>query len=177
MAAANVGRGTLQSDARVSDAGIQRDHIDGSSHPELFLPSEIYTIYMRAAYAYDDEPAMQFRHDIAVRLAESGLPEEIVPALEAESAVFIQLQTYEEELRARMGSASGGERSSIAAEMAGIRLQACPVRAEVLRRMRERFGRETFDRFLYEVLAPGAHTSLLKAPDAKTLLWEEAGCR
>ncbi|MGN6186320.1 MAG: hypothetical protein ACTHQM_22025, partial [Thermoanaerobaculia bacterium] len=104
MAAANVGRGTLQSDARASDAGIQRDHIDGSSHPELFLPSEIYTIYMRAAYAYDDEPAMQFRHDIAVRLAESGLPEEIVPALEAESAVFIQLQTYEEQLRARMGS-------------------------------------------------------------------------
>jgi len=173
MAARNL---RLQPDAVPQNLPRIGDSIEGSRHPELLLPTEIFTIFMRNAYAHDDEVAIAFREHAAGRVAELGLPGELLPALEVEASEFIALQSREEALRSE-AILVAGDGGALFAEIRDLQRQQCPLRADIIRRMRERFGREAFDRFLYEIVAPGVSETVDVPADAATLRAQEQGCR
>jgi hypothetical protein len=157
-------------------ASLHEDSIHGSREPELMMPTEIYTIFMRAAYAHEDDVARSVREDAAEKIAIAGLPADLLQSLEMESFEFISLQREEESLREAMAT-TPDDPTPIFKKVADIERQECPLRAAAIRRMREQYGKAVFDRFLYEVVAPGAFTEFGTALDAATLLRMEEGCR
>ena len=68
------------------------DVIRGSSNPELLMPSEIFTTFMRVAYAYEDGTAREFRRDALNKALALGLPQDFLDTVERESEAFLRLQ-------------------------------------------------------------------------------------
>lgn len=153
------------------------DVIRGSSDPELLMPSEIYTIFMRAAFAYEDEPAREFRQDALNKAVALGLPKDFLEIVEGESEEFLRLQRRELQLEERVYG-GGTYPTSAPAEIKNLQSAQCSVRAASIRRLRQIFGVREFDRFLYSAIAPGAfHDFFELAPTAAALRAQEEGCQ
>jgi hypothetical protein len=153
------------------------DVIHGSAHPELLLPSEIFTIFMRDAYGHEDEVARNFRADAAAKAREAGLPEDFLEVLETESANFVELQRREEALRDRL-STVGAERAGLMEQIHALMRSECPLRAGAIDRLRARYGKEPIDRYLYTAIAPGVSKDFFgRVPDRAALRADEEGCR
>lgn len=154
---------------------IPADYISGKAHPEAYFPSEIVTMFVRSAYAFDDEAAAEFRLSAAQRTASLGLPEELLSVFAHEAEEFILMMKEEVALRDRMDSAADAPRA--AAELQILQSRLCPVRFALMRRMRQRYGTD-FDRWLYRGLAPDWATAIFTTSrNAETLRNEEQGCR
>jgi hypothetical protein len=166
----------IRSDAAQNDSRPD-DVIQGSSDPELLMPSEIYTTFMRVAYAYEDEAAREFRRDASVKALELGLPEDFLLIVERESEQFLRLQRRQVELQSRMDG-GGGYEDSIPLEIKNLQSALCPARAAAILRLRQRFGAAVFNRFLYSAVAPGVFFTFLEPPPAAaTLRSQEEGCK
>jgi hypothetical protein len=155
------------------------DHSDavyGSRHPELFMPTEIYTIFMRGAFSHEDDVAMGFRADAQRKIAEQGLPANLLTVIEIESAEFIRLQKKEELLRDERTQETG-DPTMLFDRIKQVEREQCPVRAAALSRIRSHFGGDIFDRFLYSVVAPSIFKEFGTAPDATSLRAAEEGCK
>jgi hypothetical protein len=153
------------------------DYIDGRRHPELFLPTEIVTMFIRSAYAGgDDETGEGFRIAAAENAAELGLPSEFLAVFEREAETLIALQTEESALRDQL-SERKGDPGTIRMELARLESEQCPLRAAVLQSLRKQYGTDA-DRFLYAALAPGMSRVIFSPiPDPQALRHAEQGCR
>lgn len=161
----------------VRDQQRPTDYIDGRAHPELFLPTEILTMFIRSAYAGgEDETGDGFRIAAATNASDLGLPSDFLAVLEREAAAMIALQTEESALRDQLSDRKG-DPQTIMRELNRLESELCPVRATVLQSMRQQYGTDV-DRFLYSALAPGMSRAMFgQVPDAQALRLTEQGCR
>lgn len=152
------------------------DILVGLRDPELFLPTELMhhliAAYRREPYAPKGIRARwasateRFGEDFWERLYETGRP-----YFDAE-ARHLQLQLQDQDEK------DPAERQRLSTEESMVSNSLCPLRVEALRAAREVFGREAFDRFLYEVVAPVARIrGSSSGPDGPfSDLWQEEGC-
>ena len=148
--------------------------IDGNVNPELFFPWELMDRLLRFQSA---EPSRLILMREALRgdIASAGWDyddfwRELDGAAGNYNAAFRQALDEQEASRGRRESRSPDR-------AAAVDLEICRSRAEALRAMRERFGRESFDKFLYTAMARGYVTWSNGKRDAATLRRVEAGCR
>ena len=153
------------------------DYVEGATHPELLLPTEILTTFIRSAYAQgDDDVAKEFRNDAARKAAAVGLPAGFLMTLESELRAVIDLQTEEERVRAAMASGDGAT-AAARERLQWLQAEQCPLRTTAIARLRRQFGAK-FDEFLYTALAPNmVQTAYNPTRNAAFFLRQEGGCQ
>lgn len=155
--------------SRVMGRELQRRHtaqnyaIEGSRNPELFLPHELFDMLL-TGFVPDAKRQAHQRASMRPGIVAAGFDEEIFWAkLRSAASQYIDTYTY---------PAPGRSRSSVPYAM-------CRDAFLALNASRQVFGRETFDRLLYEVVAPGTQfAEATSAPDpAAELRFIANGCQ
>lgn len=134
-----------------------RDIVVGSLHPELLLPWELWRSLVNSVTASDPQARAGFRDAYAIRARELGtrLPggEDFWRRIEDLAAPSLRSKEEQRSLSAQERVAHGAEKARLERRHLQEQTEACKMRVEALDLAREEFGRETFDRFLYEVVA------------------------
>lgn len=139
--------------------------IDGSRNPELLLPHELFQSLL-TGLAPDDKPRAAHRKSLRPGIVASGFDEELFWAL-LRSAAGEYIDNYAYPARDPVSSMSDGPQYGL-----------CRAAFTALNNARQVIGPDRFDRFLYEVVAPGTWVgSATNAPDpAAELRYVERGC-
>jgi len=151
------------------------DSIHGSDHPELFLPTELFSIFTSSVFVVSDEVSDHVRKVAKHGAASIGLSSDFVSTFETEALEFTVLQRQENTLKERLGRGEGSS-DQLLAEIKKLRHQQCPLRIAAITRLRARYG-EKFDRFLYTTVAPGAFIDSFGPTSADELRSQEEGCQ
>lgn len=158
-----------QHDAReltVEEPGEHRNSIDGNLNPELFLPHELFRSLM-SGFARDDARRRHQREGFRRGIIAAGFDEEeFWSTLRSATETYVDNWVYP----------PPGTKPP---EIPGVRWPMCREAFLALNRAREAFGKERFDRFLYEVVAPGTqYASATNAPDPSAeLRFVAGGCQ
>jgi len=156
--------------ARIAESA-HADSIHGNTHPEILLPTEILASFIRAGWSREDETARGVREHAQSRIEELALPHDLLNALQLEATELIALAREEDQLRENQATTP-----ALLRELESLETRQCSLRATVIVTMRDRFGSTTFDRFLYEIVAPGIFKELGTASTAADLRRRENGC-
>lgn len=152
------------------------DAFDGRTHPELFLPHELFRTLIDHAFLGPARSGDLFRRGFLPEVERHGLPSDFWKRLQNVSAVYIADAWAEVDLLA--AAAQQTESGRKARETLRARQHdLCASRAAALAAARKEFGEETFDRFLYEGIAPGMFRVEDRVPDANVLRYVAGGCR
>jgi len=170
-------------DQRTRAAGreIQRSEIAdifyGKDHPELFLPYELFDDLVTGAFTTSVPFADHFRASLTPELRRREFPADFWLRLEAISSAYTADYRAIKALLVTINRQSGDERRKSEQKLEIKYRDGCRSRMEALAQARGEFGRERFDRFLYEVVAyPMFHAGdTLPSPDR--LRYAEQGCR
>jgi len=151
--------------ARRADGPAWVDRFDGKTHPELFLPHEVFDELLKLAFTGDPRMGQVVRNGLARQVERHGLPADFWNRLESVSTVYL--------------ADAWALRNPLPAEEALTLKQtdACRSRSDSLAAARNEFGRERFDRFLYEVIAVNMFSASDRIPARDSLLMIERGCR
>jgi hypothetical protein len=167
---------TAEPDDREKTQASSLYTIDGSRNPELFLPSELFESLLNG-----------FENDAAFRKASRERLRDGMQTFGFEPDRFwIDLGRVTEKYRSlnarriaqieRMQTASAQERRELQRDMEAQGRDLCRARSNALAAARRSFGEETFDRFLYTVVAPGLCIS--SDPDTpEHVRFLEGGCQ
>lgn len=154
------------------------DNFNGKTHPELFLPHQVFDQLVKLAFTGDARASEIVQSGFASRVREHGLPNDFWERLRVISAVYVADENALTDALARVRRESGARRQRAEQTLAITRDQVCRSRADALAEARRVFGRERFDRFLYEAVAPGMFSTAFKTlPKAELLRKTEEGCR
>jgi len=182
---AELARGRVRERARVqtSSPAANRaarpwvDEFDGKTHPELFLPHEVFRSLIHLAFLGSPRTGQVVRDGHMADVRRLGLPEDFWKRLEALSAVYIADSWAERDLGAAVQQQTGGVRGRDRDALTLKQHDVCRSRADALAAARKEFGPERFDRFLYEVIAVNKFHTEDHLPNPAVLRWTEAGCR
>lgn len=142
------------------------DVIDGHRNPELFFPQQLFTSLLRHAFV-SNEYADDYRAYHLKRAVTLGLPADLwdrIGVLAAPAVAALR--------REREALANAAEGSVVPREMA---LVSCRARNASYRELRKVLGPQ-FDRFLYEVIAPGAKLTYTAPPTYQEIYRQAGGC-
>lgn len=147
----------------------------GRHNPELLMGTELLGM-LAVVYAPETQAGRKFR-GLWWQKGIDRFGTDFWTRLQEVAAPFIDRET---ETRRRLRE--GPQREAIAEAEAPSGTDLCLLRANALSAARERFGRNRFDAFLYEVVAPDAGViETSGSPDtmaaADLALWAEGGCR
>jgi hypothetical protein len=117
------------------------------------------------------------RHAMAADLERFGFPADFWKRLDALLAFHTSDLQAERDLLASLSKVNGAARERLDRSLQLQQDDVCRGRAEGLALARDTFGRERFDRFLYEVVAPNTFYVADKLQTAAQLRWREGGCR
>jgi hypothetical protein len=123
---------------------------DGATHPEFFLPHEVFRSLIQLAFRGAGDSSERFRKGMQPEVDRLGLPADFWERLRVTSIDYV--------------AAAGSE-------------DECRSRADALAASRGEFGEERFDRFLYEVIAVHKFHSADELPDPEVLRRVVRGCR
>lgn len=129
-----------------------RDQIVGRDHPEAWLPFELF----RALYR-DLENVLKGQKPVheSAEIAAAGIdPVTFWSRLQTVSDQLIVLNARERAMAAELDTASPARLRELNLENSALYYAICRAEFEALHRARAEFGRSTFDRFLYIVIAP-----------------------
>lgn len=149
-------------------------YIDGARNPELLLPWEILQqLTMQGLVAA--EPARSgYREMLEDTRQRLDLPESFWSDLEQVTQPFVS------SLRAQVALARQAHFSTAVSlrQLEALQSHDCQLRARALAEARHRFGRELFDKFLYQSVAP-TMTIVAEQNDNESyrLSWVEEGCK
>jgi len=151
----------------VPSGGRTLDIISGKSHPELFLPHELFEIFVKGVLDPNG------RHFYSIVTKQAGLPDVFLTQIEALSRGYIK------DIQEKRGLQS--DRSAVGhalrlADSVRFESKLCHDRALALSAARSHFG-AAFDQFLYEQVAPGLTANLDEYSDERVLRWREGGCQ
>jgi len=153
------------------------DAFDGRSHPELFLPHEVFDELVKLAFSGSPRSSQiihdGFKHDVS-RL---GFPADFWERLYSLSALYIADLGDLSALAAGIQKQTGRGRERAQERLTAKQVDLCRSRAEALEAARREFGRERFDRFLYEVIAVNMFYGADRLPYPESLRTAEGGCR
>lgn len=130
----------------------QGDVIDGTANPELFFPTELLQRLIVSSFI--DLPQV---YPLVVRqrstdLFRSDVEWEYFQSVTADLAELLQRDI---QLRKARRNAPSSGRVRIDKLILETHAQRCVAMASALRTLRNRFGRQRFDRMLYEIVPPG----------------------
>lgn len=152
--------------------------VDGSRDPELLTPWELMDL-LSATYYLREHGRKQQRW--IARGAKAYMGEDFVTRIRTVAAPWIDADAELRRIGERKLVADAEERAALQQQWAMVNRSICPLRAQALTALREEFGRENFDRFLYEAVAPDVFvvTTRASSPEAAAELdrWVEDGCR
>lgn len=166
-------RGTDPGVAAMSVVGMHRAHADvisGKTHPELFLPTELFEDVVRGAFLQDG-----WREVYASDMAKAGLPRDFVASLERISSTYVPLLREQEQIRSHRSQLGPAERAVAIARLAKLDIEICRTRHTTLLAARARFG-IALDRFLYGPVARSRTMYFDELSDAVALTTREKGC-
>lgn len=151
--------------------------VDGAKNPELLMPAELMDTL---AGAYDTpDPAVRAnaRQLWLRRVSALNLPATFWTDLYAAGQPFfdasIQFQEITQQLQAPL---SESDRERLSQRRNEISASICQLRARALASARKTFGRDVFDRFLYEAIAPGVF--VIETPGQRPVAsWNEDECQ
>lgn len=149
--------------------------VEGRLNPELFMPWELMNDLV---LAYDDDFHTQtvYRHAWLNRACHLPLPSDFWNRLYVAGQEFFKGWENERLLAATLSSARSSEKASLNARLVLARRDLCVNRARALSAARQTFGDETFDRFLYEAVAPDKSV-VGDSTNARMHAWIEGGCQ
>lgn len=147
------------------------DGIDGNRNPELFLPHELFEILIRHGYV-GETWRDYYAPDMLVA---SNLPADFWDRLEVAAPDYVAGVQRENELLLKMKGATPAERERLQREIASMIPTMCRARIAGLRNARKAFG-ASFDRFLYEHVAPGSSMATDDPLDGDRLRTAAEGC-
>ncbi|HEX6084653.1 MAG TPA: hypothetical protein VF266_09020 [Thermoanaerobaculia bacterium] len=153
------------------------DAFDGKTHPELFLPHQVYRTLMEHAFIAPESSASVFRRGVAPDLSLYRLPPDFWERLRIVSADYIRDTGAINAMMVSLRQVHGRARSDALNALALKQIESCRSRAEALAAARREFGSEPFDRFLYEVIAVNMFHVTEELPRAEDLRKAEGGCR
>lgn len=130
--------------------------VDGSRNPELLLPSELFHVLLKRGFDPDLDARKAYRARVESVASELGIGPELWPTLKELSAGLLPI------------SSTSGERTFE---------ELCRSNFEALAAARKAFGKKSFDRMLYEAVAPRTKISLKGTGWEKKLRDMEDGCR
>lgn len=153
------------------------DDIDGKTHPELFLPNQVFGNLVEVAFVSNPRTREAVQRGFASEIARHGLPADFWQRLETISTVYISDSTAIWKILAGMRRQEGAAHARSQAQLDLKNLDACRSRVDALAAARREFGQDLFDRFLYEVIAVGMFSVTDRLYDAEVLSRSERGCR
>ena len=166
--------------AKASSLGVQGwnagDSIDGHRNPELFLPIELFRIFVSGAFVEDPKGREIFRTALA-ELSSVPLPADFWPGLLEITRTYMTTLNRARELNREAGAAEGAERRRLQLESETVQAKQCRTLADNLEAARKRFGEPFFDRFLYESVAPTAGIGFQRPSTPAELTRLATGCR
>lgn len=131
---------------------VASDVINGRTHPELYFPTELFEQLVTMIYTWKEpdfwrRAFAQESRDILVTAKEwrefDALTSEYGANLRRDYELYFQEDR-----------ATRSERMAIEQQRDRLHGDKCALEKMALRRVREKFGREKFDRFLYVAVAP-----------------------
>lgn len=167
----------IQASSSASVSTPLADAFDGRSHPELFLPHQVFDELIKLAYTGDVRTSQLVRDGLTPDVRQHGLPADFWERLRATSSVYVADVHAQRDLNASIRQQQGTARKRAQQALALKQRDACRSRATAFAAARAQFGRERFDRFLYEVIAVKMFSMADKLPDAALLRQAEEGCR
>lgn len=172
------GRATVDAtSARDPELAATVDSFDGKTHPELFLPHEVFRTLISHAFLGAPRAEELFRRGLTPRVQRHGLPSDFWPRLESIASAYIASASAEIELGAELRAQRGAARDRFRRELTAKQLEVCGHRAAALEAARRDFGAERFDRFLYEAIAVNMFHVADSVPDAEVLRQHARGCK
>lgn len=167
----NTARGAHATSARPQQLA---DSLDGA-HRELFLPIEVFREFVNLAF--ESRSRDTFRHFSAAEVRNAGLPPDFWDRLDPLIAFHVADVVAEKDLLASRSKLSGPARERVVKALDLKRGDVCRSRAQALAAARKAFGREAFDRFLYEYVAINMFQVTDRLPTVAQLRQWEGGCR
>ena len=151
------------------------DDFNGRAHPELFLPVEVFEQLLRLTFINDTPATQELRDAWMPQVTGHGLPADFWDRLETISAAYVaETRAVTELLRTEHQLLDAKRRPDL---LAARHDSVCRTRADALERARREFGRERFDRFLYEVIAVNMFSTYFDTPaNPAALRRVEEGC-
>jgi hypothetical protein len=149
----------------------------GKTHPELFLPHEVFRNFVGWAFEGDARMRDTVRDGMAADVRNAGLPPDFWERLDALIAFHVAEVRAERDLLASRSKLSGPDRERVVKALELKRSDVCRSRAEALAAARNAFGRERFDRFLYDSVAINMFYLSDRLPTVEQLRSWEGGCR
>jgi len=153
----------------------------GSHDPELLMPWELMDRLLAAFHFRDAAVREKYRRQWFTPSACSFLGRDAFSRLEVILQPWIAASREAETVQAKLKTAPAAERETLQDQWQRANDSICPLRADALSAARKTFGRVNFDRFLYEVVAPGAVVLTTPSSDsgsrAELETWVEGGCR
>jgi hypothetical protein len=153
------------------------DRFNGKDHPELFLPHEVFDEFISLGFNRDARSRQNAQEGFRSEVRQHGLPADFWLRLESLSAAFIADRRAELDLLRTISRMTDQNRRRAEQALALKQRDVCRSRADALAAARDAFGRERFDRFLYEVMATKMFLSADKIPEPQLLRGLEEGCR
>jgi hypothetical protein len=150
------------------------DSLDGT-HAELFLPFEVFSEFVNLGF--DPRSRDTFRHFSAAEVRAAGLPPDFWARIDALIAFHVADVRTERGLLESRSKLSGPARERVVKALELKRADVCRGRAEALAAARKAFGRDHFDRFLYEYVAINMFQVADRLPTAEQLRHWEGGCQ
>jgi hypothetical protein len=143
------------------------DRFTGKTHRALFLPYEVFESLVSMGFEGDAWTSQTGQAGFAQDLRRHGLPVDFWERLRTLSAV------YRADVRAvrELGSNAGADLRTLKHTV------LCQSRADALAASRAEFGRERFDRFLYDVIAVKMFYFADRLPEPAVLRRLDGGCR
>jgi hypothetical protein len=152
------------------------DSFTGATHPELFLPHEVFDELMQLAFLLNPRMGDAFRKEMQPEVLRFDLPADFWERLRTISVIYIaDVHRAYDNPKARNLKHHTDERER--QEFNRNYEVMCRSRADALAKAREEFGAARFDRFLYEAVARNMFKTIFDTEDVNALRRAAEGCR
>lgn len=159
-----------------SEAQAKADYFDGQTHPELFLPTEVFRSLINLSFLGPARSGQSLRNGLMPEVKRLALPSDFWERLRSVSTIYIADSFGERDMGESLHKPNANGRRATQEALALKQRDACRSRAKALADARLEFGQERFDRFLYEVIAVHKFRSETSLPNPDALLSFERGC-
>jgi len=153
------------------------DSFDGKTHPELFLPHEVFDELIKVVFSGTPRECQTIQDSFMADVKRHGLPSDFWRRLQSLSTIYVADLSDAHRIGVGMQRVAGRQRERAEETLAFKHTDLCRSRADALAASRKEFGRERFDRFLYDVIAVNMFYAADRLPYADLLLKAEEGCR
>lgn len=158
---------------RAAQATRPVDTITGNDNPELFLPHQVFETLVDLAFMHEARHGEMVQEGFTPDVKRHGLPADFWVRLRTVTTIYVadmrELHAVQQRNR--------GVRTEAQESFAQAYDTMCRSRADALAAARHEFGRERFDRFLYEVIVKGMFSTAWSPVNGDLLRRAEEGCR